>query len=156
MKMNKYEYCSILLILFTVLISCNSKQESEPIMISDVWSRPVKAFNQRMETLEANGVVYCRIQNNSKQSDRLLSVTSGVADVVEIHESKMTDGKMTMRMLKDGLEIPVKTSVELKPGSFHIMLISLNQNLTPGDRFQVIFEFEQAGIIAVQSEVAEL
>ena len=60
---------------------------------------------------------------------------------------------MKMRMLPDGLEIPAKGEVLLKPGGYHVMLIGVKQDLKPGDRFTVDLEFEKSGTVTVEPEV---
>ena len=70
---------------------------------------------------------------SSVQGARLLAVASPVAGVVEVHEMAMDGGVMKMRALPAGLDIPPGQTVELKPGSFHLMLMDLNQQLKPGE-----------------------
>ena len=53
------------------------------------------------------------------------------------------------------LEIPAGGSVELKPGSYHIMLIGLKQDLKAGDTIEITLTFEKAGEVKVTAEVRE-
>ena len=53
------------------------------------------------------------------------------------------------------LEIPAGGSVELKPGSYHIMLIGLKQDLKVGDSIEITLKFEKAGEIKVTAAVRE-
>jgi hypothetical protein len=66
----------------------------------------------------------------------------------------MGGGTMGMRPI-DRLEIPAGGTVELKPGSYHIMLIGLNQELKPGDKIEITLTFEKAGEVKVTAEVRE-
>jgi periplasmic copper chaperone A len=52
--------------------------------------------------------------------------------------------------------VPASGEVALKPGSFHVMLIGLNQALTPGENFDVTLQFEQAGPVTVQANIRSL
>jgi periplasmic copper chaperone A len=63
---------------------------------------------------------------------RLVSGSSPVAGIVEIHEMKMEGTTMRMRAI-DGLDLPAGKPVELKPGGFHLMLMDLKQPLKAGD-----------------------
>ena len=45
----------------------------------------------------------------------------------------MDGGVMKMRELKNGLEIPPGATIELKPGSYHIMMMNLSRPLAKGD-----------------------
>ena len=60
------------------------------------------------------GVGYLTIKNEGDAPDRLLSVTTPVADKTEIHQTQMTDGKMQMRPVPDGIPIPTKGTLTLE------------------------------------------
>jgi copper(I)-binding protein len=65
----------------------------------------------------------------SGKGTRLKSVASPVAGVSEVHEMRMDGDVMKMAALKDGLNLPAGKKVELKPGSFHLMLMDLKAPL---------------------------
>jgi len=64
---------------------------------------------------------YMSITNHSKSDDKLVSVTSPISGAVEIHNHIQEDGVMKMRQV-DGIEIKAGETIELKPGSFHLMM----------------------------------
>lgn len=82
---------------------------------------------------------------NSGNQDRLLSATSNAAKTVEIHEMKTVDGVMQMRKITGGLAIPAGKSVTLKPGGYHLMLISPKQTFIEGQNIAISLVFEKAG-----------
>jgi len=43
--------------------------------------------------------------------------------------------------------------VELKPGSYHLMLIGLKRALTPGQTVTLTLRFERAGALTARAEV---
>lgn len=88
----------------------------------------------------------------SDQEDRLISVSSEIAKVVEVHQSKMEDGVISMQEVK-GLLLPKDETVELKPQSYHLMVMGLKSPLKEGENYQFIFEFEQSGKVLVQVSV---
>ncbi len=61
-------------------------------------------------------------------------------------------GMMGMRPIAR-LEIPAGGKIELKPGSYHIMLIELTKELKVGDRVEITLVFEKAGDVKVSAEV---
>ena len=61
----------------------------------------------------------------SKENAKLVTVSSPVAGIVEIHEMKMEKDVMKMSALPNGLDLPAGKAVDLKPGGFHIMLMDL-------------------------------
>jgi hypothetical protein len=65
----------------------------------------------------------------------------------------MDGGVMKMRELKDGLEIPAGATVELKPGSYHIMMMNLSHPLAAGETVKGSLTFEKAGKVDVEFAV---
>ena len=80
----------------------------------------------------------------SAQGGKLVSASSPVAGVVEVHEMAMSGDVMKMRALPNGLDLPAGKAVELKPGGFHIMLMDLKQQLKAGDTVPVTLVIEGA------------
>jgi copper(I)-binding protein len=92
---------------------------------------------------------YVKLYNSGSEVDRLVGGASPVARGFEVHEMRMDGNVMRMRELPDGLEIPPGQSVELKPGSYHIMLIDIAQPLQEGDRVKGTLQFAKAGKVDV-------
>lgn len=96
---------------------------------------------------------FMTITNNGTSDDRLVSVTTSVAGMVQIHEMKMEGDVMKMAELKDGLPIPAGQKVELKPGGFHIMFMDVKHAFKEGDVVKATLTFEKAGSIEVEFKV---
>jgi periplasmic copper chaperone A len=73
------------------------------------------------------------MQLTSPADARLVEVRSPAAKIVEVHEMVMVENTMKMRAVQGGLELPAGKTVELKPGSYHVMLIDLKAPLKEGD-----------------------
>lgn len=115
------------------------------ISLSDPWAR--------MGMSGDNSAAYMYISNTSGE-DTLISAQSTVAKSVELHTViKGDDGMMQMRPVEGGVTIPAQGNQTLKPGSYHIMLIGLNQDLKKGDTFEVELTFANAGIVPITVEV---
>lgn len=102
------------------------------------------------------GGAFVTLTNNGKMADRLIGASSDVAKVVEVHEMSMDNGVMKMAHLKDGLVIEPGATVELKPGSFHLMMIGLHKAIAKGDMVKITLEFEHAGQVEVMFPAAQL
>ena len=76
--------------------------------------------------------------------------SASVAGKFEVHEMAMIDNVMKMRELASGLEIAPGKSVELKPGSFHVMFMDLKDTLKEGDKVKGTLKFEKAGTVEVE------
>lgn len=96
---------------------------------------------------------YLKVTNTGTTPDRLTGGSADVAKRFEIHEMSMDGGVMKMRELKNGLEIAPGATVELKPGSYHIMMMNLSRPLAKGDRVKGSLTFEKAGKIDVEFAV---
>jgi copper(I)-binding protein len=96
---------------------------------------------------------YMTIKNTGTETDRLVSGSTPVAGKFELHEMSMDNGVMKMRPLPSGLEIKPGATVELKPGSFHIMMMDLKQPIQRGKPFKASLMFEKAGAVDVDFAV---
>lgn len=112
------------------------------ITISDVWSRQSPMF-----TDAAAGFMVIK---NGGSDDTLVSATADITPTVQIHEMKMENDVMKMAEMKDGLAIPAGATVELKPGSYHIMFVGLKTLPKEGDVFKGALTFAKAGTVDVQ------
>jgi copper(I)-binding protein len=98
------------------------------------------------------GGAYLKL-DNSGAADRLISVSGKVSDSSELHSMSMDGNVMKMDKLDQGLVIPQGKTVELKPGSTHIMLVGLKSPLKEGTMFPLRLKFEKAGEITVDVKV---
>ena len=70
---------------------------------------------------------YLKIVNTGNAADRLIGGSTPASGKFEIHEMSMDGGVMKMRALPKGLEIQPGETVELKPGSYHLMFVGLKE-----------------------------
>jgi copper(I)-binding protein len=114
--------------------------------IVNPWSRAVP----KGATVAAG---YVTIRNTGTEPDRLVGGATPVAGKFEVHEMSMDNGVMKMRPVAGGLEIKPGETVELKPQSFHIMMIGLKQPIEKGKPFKGTLTFEKAGAVDVDFAV---
>jgi len=117
--------------------------------VSDPWSRATP----KGASVAAG---YMKISNSGTAPDRLISGSSDVASKFEVHEMTMENGVAKMRPVNGGLEIKPGQTVELKPGSFHIMFVGLKKPLANGDHIKATLMFERAGTLNVEFDVHEM
>lgn len=96
---------------------------------------------------------FLTVTNEGGTPDRLVGVASPIADRVEIHEMKVIDDVMKMRPVPEGVEIPAGETVEIKPGSLHIMFVDLTGPIEQGAPVPVTLTFQNAGSIDVEMVV---
>lgn len=80
----------------------------------------------------------------AKDNTKLVAASTTVAGVVEIHEMKMDKDVMKMAALPNGLDLPAGKTIELKPGSFHVMLMDLKAPLVAETAVPVTLIFQDA------------
>jgi copper(I)-binding protein len=89
----------------------------------------------------------------------LVGGSSPAAKTVELHEMRMDNNVMKMRPVAR-LELPAGKPVELKPGSYHLMLINVARPLVAGASVPIALNVEdQHGkqqIVEVKAQVGEL
>jgi len=137
----------ISIIVFIIITSCNPQSNlKEEVVIENAWARPTR--------MESPSAVYFIITNHSNESEKLLSVSSQIAEFNEIHLSSMEDGKM---MMVEQEFVPIESNQikEFKPKSYHVMLINLSQDLEIGDQFELSLFFEKSGEKKILVEVKE-
>jgi copper(I)-binding protein len=96
---------------------------------------------------------YVKLTNTGKDPDRLIGGSVPVAARFEIHQMTTDNGVMRMRPLTGGLEIKPGESVELKPGSYHLMFLDLKAPLVAKQPLQGTLVFEKAGTVEVEYTV---
>lgn len=95
--------------------------------------------------------IYLRIVN-AGGADRLLRLSTPVAQKAQIHETRREQGMMSMRQLPF-LDIPAHGSVDVAPGGVHIMLLGLKAPLRNGDHFPLTLVFGSAGTLTTEVNV---
>lgn len=138
---------SLILFLALLLVGCSSptlvaKQNGIEIYEPQAYAA---------KTSEVTGI-FLTIVNTNEVPDTLLGAAFDGAELLEIHQTTMSDGVMKMSRV-DGLEIPAKGMAALKPGGYHIMVINLSRDLAAGDTISVMLSFQNAGEIVVDVPV---
>ena len=91
-------------------------------------------------------------QITSTAGGKLVSASSPVAGVVEIHEMAMDNNVMKMRAVP-GLDLPAGKAVELKPGGYHVMLMDLKAPLQKDTSIAVTLVFKDAKGVETRTEL---
>jgi copper(I)-binding protein len=87
------------------------------------------------------------------QATRLVAVSTPVAGVAEVHEMKMEGSVMQMRALP-ALDLPANQAVELKPGSYHLMLMDLKAPLMKDSSVALTLTFKDAKGVETKQQVS--
>jgi len=124
----------LLAILFTLF------PPEDKIQIKDAWMRP---SSEKMAT-----ALYFTIENNGTKADTLFKVDCDLVEKVEIHETYSQGDMMGMRKV-DFIIIDGRSSFELKPGGYHVMLMKLKKDISNEDEEKFTLYFKQAGKLKI-------
>lgn len=122
------------LFIASALVFSSLTFANESIQIEESFARAVPPG-------QPNSAAFMTLHNHGKTDLRVISASSNVSNVTELHTHTNVDGVMQMRQI-DAIEIPAGGITELKPGGLHVMLIGLTQTLDEGDHVEVTLSFE--------------
>lgn len=91
---------------------------------------------------------------NSTQLDRLIAVESPIAEKVEMHESVMENGMMSMSQITSVL-LTENTDATLSPQGKHLMMIGLKRPLVKGESIELKLSFEKNDALIVNATVEQ-
>jgi copper(I)-binding protein len=116
------------------------------VTVSDPWIAQPASDTSAMFGMVAN------------DGEETVTLTGGSAPdvgMVQIHEF-VTDGNTeVMQEVPGGLEVPAGGSVELKPGSYHVMLMEVTGDWKVGDAIPVTLDLSDGTTVEVTAEVRE-
>ncbi|MCQ3938058.1 MAG: copper chaperone PCu(A)C [Chloroflexi bacterium] len=117
-----------------LLAACGSAAGGEGMQVTEYWARA--------GMMDGNSAAYMLIGNYTGADDALVGASSDAANAVEIHLSQ-TGADGTMQMMKqEKIDLPAGTELELKPGSYHVMLIGLKRELKAGGEITLTLHFQ--------------
>jgi copper(I)-binding protein len=117
--------------LLTASLLFVSLAASAEIIIKDAWVRT---------TVAEQKVTGAFMQITSDKAVKLVAANSPAAETTEVHEMTMQGDVMKMRQVNE-VVIDAGKSVELKPGSYHIMLMNLKKPVQVGSTVNLNLEF---------------
>jgi copper(I)-binding protein len=153
-----------------VALPASAPGDDKPIHIKDAWARKAGMMahgagatppagsghaggsTPATPSAHGNGAVYATITNTGKTADALIAASSDVAERAELHRTVDEGGVMKMRP-QARIDVPASGAVEMKPGSYHVMLMGLKRDLVPGQTVAVTLTFEKAGRVVVEAPI---
>lgn len=117
----------------------------EPPLVTDMWiseAPPVAKVH----------AAYLTLVNNSDGGIVLEQIRSADYDRIEIHESVVDGQRASMRHHAE-LAIPAGSTVEFRPGGYHLMLFSPGRRLQAGNSVNFEFYFSSEIKLSVDASV---
>jgi periplasmic copper chaperone A len=122
-------------VLGAVLALAGGTLYAQTVEVKDAWVRT------SVQGQKATGVF---MKITAKDNTKLVSVSTPVAGVAEVHEMKMEGDVMKMRAVQGGLDLPAGKAVELSPGGYHVMLMDLKAALPKDSTIPMTLVFKDA------------
>jgi periplasmic copper chaperone A len=117
---------------FTLIGACLGLAQAQTVQVQEPWARATVAGQK------ATGAF---MQLTANGNMKLVGVKSPVAGVTEIHEMRMDGNTMKMSAITS-LALPTGKMVELRPGSYHVMLMDLKEPLKADSKVALTLTFE--------------
>ena len=102
-----------------------------------------------------NSAAFFVIKNNSDKDIAITSANSDIAEKNELH-THIKENKMMKMMKIEKLVVPAKSSLELKSGGDHVMLMGLKKELKVGDEISLKLSFSDGDKKSIKVPVKDL
>jgi copper(I)-binding protein len=108
--------------------SPGQSDQAGAVTVRDAWAKIAD---------KGRSAVFGTLVNSSGRELTVVSATSSVSPVVELHEVATVDGKMVMQPKAGGFVIPANGTHELAPGGDHLMLMNVTTPVKAGEAVEV-------------------
>lgn len=102
-----------------------------------------------------NSAAFFVIKNNSDKDIAITSANSDIAEKNELH-THIKENKMMKMMKIEKLVVPAKSSLELKSGGDHVMLMGLKKELKAGDEISLELSFSDGDKKSIKVPVKDI
>ena len=102
-----------------------------------------------------NSAAFFVIKNNSDKDIAITSANSDAAEKNELH-THIKENQMLKMMKIEKLVVPAKSSLELKSGGDHVMLMGLKKELKVGDEINLELSFSDGDKKSIKVPVKDL
>ena len=116
------------------------------LVISQAWSRAAPRGAELASS-------YVTIENTGAAPDRLIGGATDIAEKLQIQQSSMVGGGLTLNPVAGGVTISPGDKVVLAPHGIHLTLSNLKAKMKKGTAVPMTLEFEKAGKITVSFDV---
>lgn len=138
------QYTKILAVSFALSgLSVPVSAGSQDVIVENAWSRASIGVKRP-------GAAYMTVRNAGEDAVTLTGLTTPLAMMPEIHETKTNaDGVSSMTPAGE-ITIDAGGSVTLAPGGLHAMLMKLQSPMTEGETFPLTLTFSDGGEVTVE------
>lgn len=155
---NKLTYLISAAVMLFSLSACDKKTETKTEVTTA--AEAITIINPRIRALPPGQKVtamYMQLQNSSTNNHELMKVEGAVSNMIELHTHTNNGGVMRMGEV-ESIPVPANSIAEAKPGSYHVMIMGLKQDLKLGEEvdFNLIFKDGSSKSITAEVKIFEL
>ena len=125
------------LVLFAATLVAALPAWAAGLTVTNAWSRSTPPG-------VTVGVAYFTLKNDTSKSDRLLRISSPIAEKAQVHRTEVQGGIARMREVAV-LHVDAGQELRFEPNGMHVMLMGLRKPLVEGQSFELDLVFEVAG-----------
>jgi len=118
--------------------------QTPAITVHDAWAR----LPMGGRTMTG---VFVVVENAGAAPRAIVSASTDAAEKVELHEMKNEGGMMRMSPVKQ-IDVPAKGKVELKPGSYHVMIFGIKGTPAAGDTMNLTLTFDDGTKVSTPAQ----
>lgn len=126
------------------------------LLLTACQPKPVEGVSDARVTLPAvagrPGAAYFTL-NGGEAENSLIEMSSPQVVRVELHETGMKDGMMTMSPIESGVAVPAGAKVAFEPGGKHAMLFDIAPSVKAGGTLTLTFSYASGRKIEVAAAV---
>lgn len=128
-----------------VLAGAVTHAQTAAVTLHDAWVR------EPMGNRNTTGA-FVVVENNTDKPLAIVAASSDISDKVELHEMKNDGGMMQMSPVSK-IPVPAHGKVELKPGSFHVMLFDMKKKTADGDKIKLTLTMDDGTKVTTEAAV---
>ena len=144
---------SATVMLFT-LSACDNKTETSKAADAITIVNPhIRAMPPGQKVT----AMYMQLKNTSASNHDLVKIESEISNMIELHTHTNNDGVMQMGEV-ESIPVPANGNTEAKPGSYHVMIMGLKEDLKLGQKvdFKLIFKDGSSKSVTAEVKTIEL
>ncbi|MEU6740026.1 copper chaperone PCu(A)C [Streptosporangium sandarakinum] len=111
---------------------------SSPLTIIDPWVKTAK---------KGMTAAFGTLVNHTAADVTVVSASSPLSSMIELHEVADVGGKSVMRPKEGGFTVPANGTHPLQPGGDHIMLMGVTDEVKPGARIPFTLTLKDGGTV---------
>jgi len=146
MRENEMRSISKIICSFTLVTFVFAGHAFAEMHLMDAWAYPTTQSSK-------NVAAYLKMHNHGDLDDVLLDVRADVSKKIELHTTNNVGNPVGIRPVNGGIQVKSGELIELAPGGYRIMMISVQKKLTAGDSFPLTLVFKRGGEVRIDVEV---